>query len=158
MEFTTDIFSRFNEKWALLTAGVSGDCNAMTISWGGLGTLWGKPVATVYVKPIRYTWQYMEKSDFFTVSFFSEEYRNDLMILGTKSGRDGDKTALTRLTPVALEHGVAYAQAEAALVCRKIYWQDLIRENMPREVAERIYSPEAPHRMYIGEVLEIWRN
>ena len=158
MEFTTDIFSRFNEKWALLTAGTGEDFNGMTISWGGLGTLWGKPVATVYVKPIRYTWQYMEKYGFFTVSFFPAEYRDDLMIMGSKSGRDGDKIALTRLTPAALEHGVAFAQAETTLVCRKIYWQDLIRENMPPEVAERIYTPEEPHRMYIGEVVEILRK
>ena len=158
MEFITDIFSRFNEKWALLTAGTAADWNAMTVSWGGLGTLWGKPVATVYVKPIRYTWQYMEKSDIFTVGFFPEEYRSDLMIMGTKSGRDGDKTALTRLTPVALERGVAFAQAETTLVCRKLYWQDLVRENMPPEVAARIYTVEEPHRMYIGEVLDIVRN
>ena len=155
MEFVTDIFSRFQEKWALLAAGTAEDYNAMTISWGGLGTLWGKPVATVYVKPIRHTWKYMETKDCFTVSFYPEEFRQDLMIMGTKSGRDGDKTALTRLTPVALEQAVTFAQAEATLVCRKIYWQDLIREHMPPEVAERIYTPEEPHRMYIGEVLQV---
>ena len=155
MEFTTDIFARFNEKWALLTAGTGADFNGMTISWGGLGTLWSKPVATVYVKPIRYTWQYMEKYDFFTVSFFPEEYRNDLMIMGSKSGRDGDKIALTRLTPEALEHGVAFAQAETTLVCRKIYWQDLVKENMPEDAVERFYTTEEPHRMFVGEVVEI---
>ena len=158
MEFTTDIFSRFNEKWSLLTAGTGTDYNCMTISWGGLGTLWGKPVATVYVKPIRYTWQYMEKYGAVTVSFFPEEYRGDLMTLGSKSGRDGDKVALTRLTPTTLEQGVTIAQAETILVCRKIYWQDLVRENMPPEVAERIYTPEEPHRMYIGEVMDIIRK
>ena len=65
---------------------------------------------------------------------------------------------MTRLTSAALEHGVAFAQAETTLVCRKIYWQDLIRENMPPEVAERIYTPEEPHRMYIGEVVEILQS
>ena len=155
MEFTTDIFSRFNEKWALLTAGEPEDFNGMTVSWGGLGTLWGRPVATVYVKPLRYTWQYLEKYGFFTLSFYPEEYRSDLMIMGTKSGRDGNKTALTRLTPVPLEHAVTFAQAEATLVCRKLYWQDLERAHMPQEVVEKIYTPEEPHRMYIGEVLEI---
>ena len=158
MNFETDIFNVFDKKWALLTAGNKESFNTMTVSWGGMGTIWSKPVATVYVKPIRYTWQYMEKYDFFTVSFFPEEYRNDLMIMGSKSGRDGDKTALTRLTPAALEHGVAFAQAETTLVCRKIYWQDLIRANMPPEVAERIYTPEEPHRMYIGEVVEILQS
>ena len=155
MMFNTDIFTRFHEKWALLTAGTLRDYNTMTISWGGMGTLWGKPVVTVYVKPIRYTWKYMEANEFFTVSFYPKEYREDLMTLGTRSGRDGDKIALTGLTPVGLEHGVTFAQAEVTLACRKIYWQDLVREHMPPEVAEKIYQTEEPHRMYIGEVLEL---
>ena len=73
MKISEDVFSYFNRKWALLTAGTKERYNAMTISWGGMGTLWGKPVVTVYVKPIRYTWQFMEKGGFFTVSFYPEE-------------------------------------------------------------------------------------
>ncbi len=157
MEFTTDIFSRFHEGWALLTAGTREDYNTMTISWGGMGTLWGKPVVTVYVKPIRHTFGYMERNGFFTVSFYPEERKPDLLLLGTKSGRDGDKVALTGLTPAFLEQGVTFAQAEATLVCRKLYAQDLDREAMPKAVAESVYATEAPHRMYIGEVVEILR-
>jgi flavin reductase (DIM6/NTAB) family NADH-FMN oxidoreductase RutF len=157
MDLNTNIFTQFHEKWALLTAGTGDGWNAMTVSWGGLGTLWGRPVATVYVKPIRHTWQFMERSGVFTLSFYPEEYRADLTTLGTKSGRDGDKVALTRLTPVVLDRGVTFAQAEVTLVCRKLYRQDLDRAAMPREVAESIYAVEAPHTMYIGEVTEILR-
>lgn len=155
MEFQTDIFAQFHRRWALFTAGTPADYNTMTISWGGMGTLWGKPVVTVYVKPIRHTYGYMERSGFFTVSFYPEACRNDLLTLGTKSGRDGDKVALTGLTPRVLENGVTFAQAETTLVCRKLYAQDLALEAMPREVAESVYAVEAPHRMYIGEVVEI---
>jgi flavin reductase (DIM6/NTAB) family NADH-FMN oxidoreductase RutF len=157
MEFQTDVFAQFQQRWALLTAGTPADFNTMTISWGGMGTLWSKPVVTVYVKPIRHTYGYMERNGFFTVSFYPESYRRDLLTLGTKSGRDGDKVALTGLTPKALERGVTFAQAEATLVCRKLYAQDLDRAAMPREVAESVYATEAPHRMYIGEVVEILR-
>ncbi len=157
MEFTTDVFAQFQQRWALLTAGTPADFNTMTISWGGMGTLWSKPVVTVYVKPIRHTFGYMEKNGFFTVSFYPEAYHRDLLTLGTKSGRDGDKVALTGLTPKPLERGVTFAQAEATLVCRKLYAQDLDRSAMPREVAESVYATEAPHRMYIGEVVEILR-
>ena len=150
-----DVFQMFNDRWALVTAGDREDYNTMTVSWGGLGTLWGRPVATVYVKPIRHTWQYLEKSDFFTVSFYPEACRPDLLVLGTKSGRDGDKVALTGLTPVYLPQGVTFAQAEATLVCRKLYRQDLDRNAVPREVAESIYAREAPHTMFIGEVTEL---
>ena len=155
MEFNTEIFSQFDKTWGLLCAGERDRFNAMTISWGGLGTLWGKSVATVYVKPIRHTWQYLEENEFFTIGFFPEAYRQDLLVLGTLSGRDGDKLARTTLTPVALEGAVAFREAERTLLCRKIYWQDLDRAHMPRDVVERFYTPEEPHRLYIGEVVAV---
>jgi len=158
MQFETDIFAQFNKKWALVSAGTKEDYNAMTVSWGGMGTLWGKSVVTVYIKPIRYTWQYMEKNDYFTVSFYPEENRQDLQIMGSKSGRDGDKAALTGLTLKPLEKGVTFEQAEVTLVCRKIYRQDLIRDTMPEEVIARLYTDEEPHTMYVGEVVEILRK
>ena len=155
MTFETDVFSRFDRQWALLCAGTPEDFNAMTISWGGMGTLWGKSVVTVYVKPIRYTWRYLEANDRFTVSFFPEAYWRDLSVMGTRSGRDGDKLAFTRLTPCALDGAVGFDQAETTILCRKIYWQDLVRQNMPADVAAAYYAAEEPHRMYIGEVLSI---
>ena len=75
MEFSTDIFSLFDKKWALLSAGTKDDHNTMTISWGGMGTLWNKPVVTVYVKPIRFTHKFMNENEYFTVSFLPEEKR-----------------------------------------------------------------------------------
>ena len=91
MEFQTEIFSLFGEKWALLTAGTKDSFNSMTIGWGGMGTLWGKPVITVYVKPTRYTYKFMNDSDYFTVSFYPEENRKALAVMSSKSGRDCDK-------------------------------------------------------------------
>ncbi len=106
-EFEVSAFDVFDKKWALVTAGSLDDYNTMTIGWGGLGTLWSLPVATVYVKPVRYTYSYLEKNDFFTVSFFSGRFRGDLAILGSKSGRDCDKVALTKLTPVEIGSSVS---------------------------------------------------
>ena len=85
-----------DQEWALLTAGVREKFNTMTISWGGLGTIWNKPVVTVYVKPIRYTYEFMESNEYFTISFYDEKYKKDLGILGSKSGRNLDKIALTK--------------------------------------------------------------
>ena len=95
MEFTTDVFSVFDKKWALLTAGNKDKFNTMTVSWGGLGTIWGKSVATVYVRTSRYTHEFMDDNEYFTVSFYPEEYRNVLSVMGSKSGRDIDKFALS---------------------------------------------------------------
>lgn len=151
-------FRIFNNDWALLTAGAPEDYNTMTISWGGLGTLWGKDVATVYVRPNRHTFGYLNESEYFTLTFFPEEYRKDLTLLGTLSGRDGDKVAQTGLTARACPHGtVGFAQATLTLVCRKLYWQDMDDSQIPREVKETFYGREPVHRLYIAEVVEILR-
>ena len=155
MEFTTDIFSAFDKKWALLTAGNKDSFNTMTISWGGLGTIWGKPTATVYVRTSRYTHEFMDKYDYFTVSFYPEACRKTLGILGTKSGREMDKMHESGLTPVAAGEAVTFAEAECTLVCKKMYMQSLDPERMPEDVVQALYAKDAPHDMYLGEVLEI---
>ncbi len=150
-----DPFKNFNNGWALVTAGTKDDFNTMTVSWGSLGTLWNKPIATVYIKPCRYTYKYLEREDYFTVSFYDEKYREDLMILGTKSKRDTDKLALTKLTPDYLEKGITFKEAKCTLVLKKIYYDDLKLDRIPKEYIERYYKEEAPHRLYIGEVIDI---
>ena len=150
-----DPFKIFNNGWALVTAGTKDDFNTMTVSWGSLGTLWNKPIATVYIKPCRYTYKYLEREDYFTVSFYDEKYREDLMTLGTKSKRDTDKLALTKLTPDYLEKGITFKEAKCTLVLKKIYYDDLKPDRIPKEYIERYYIEEAPHRLYIGEVIDI---
>ena len=157
MEFTTDIFSAFDKTWALLTAGNMEGFNTMTISWGALGTIWGRPTATVYVRTSRYTHEFMEKSDYFTVSFYPEAYRKILAVLGTKSGRDMDKMHASGLTPVKAGASVSFAEAECTLVCKKMYMQPLALDCIPKDIAEALYSKDAPHDMYLGEVVEILR-
>ncbi len=158
MEFTTDILSVFDKKWALLTAGTEGSFNTMTISWGGLGTLWGKPVATVYVRTSRYTHDFMDSNEFFTVSFYPEECRKALSVLGSKSGRDMDKMKESGLTPVKADDSMSFKEAEITLVCKKLFKQQLDVANMPEEVAKAMYEGQAPHDMYIGEIVDIIRK
>ncbi len=154
--FEISAFDKFGKDWAVLSAGGPEHFNAMTISWGAMGTLWGKPAVTVYVKPNRYTYEFMETNPFFVVSFFGPEYREDLMTLGTLSGRDGDKIAATKLTIEPLgTAGVTFREAKDVLLCRTMYWQDLKRDNMEKEIMERNYIYEEPHRMFIGEVMQL---
>ncbi len=159
-----DIFSLFDSDWALLTAGTLEEgYNAMTISWGQLGSLWGMPgkakkIATVFVKPLRYTFEFMEKSGIFTISWFPREFRKDLGILGSKSGRDGDKLALTGLSPKAVAGGVGYEQASLTLVCRKIYSDKLDRDRIPADAVQGFYLDEEPHHLYIGEIVHMERQ
>ena len=155
MELKTDIFSLFDKEWALVTAGTKAGFNTMTVSWGGAGTLWGKPVVTVYVKPVRYTHGFLEANGLFTVSFYPEKYRKALMLLGSVSGRNGDKVSKAGLTPKYLDDAVTFEEAHTTLLCRKIYRQDLDAPAMPVPVVNAFYKTEAPHTMYIGEVVEI---
>ena len=155
MDFNVDIFTKLDKEWALLTAGSMDDHNAMTVSWGGMGTLWGKPVVTVYVRPNRYTYGYMEDNEFFTLSFYPQDCRKALVLMGSRSGRDCDKDAEAGLAAVAAGESVSYKQAEVTLVCRKLYHNDLVRDNIPEEVIRACYDPEPVHRMYIGEVIDI---
>ena len=158
MDFCVDSFDIFDKEWALLTAGAEQHYNTMTISWGGLGTLWGKPVVTVYVKPIRYTHQFMEQSDYFTVSFYSEQCRRALGLLGSLSGRDNDKVAMAGLTPRALDSAVTFKEAKVTLVCKKIYRQDMDTAQMPADVVSACYEDEPAHTMYVGEVIDMIRS
>jgi flavin reductase (DIM6/NTAB) family NADH-FMN oxidoreductase RutF len=155
MKFETDIFSVFDKKWALLTAGNKDSFNTMTVSWGGMGTIWGKPVATVYVRTSRYTHEFMDREGYFTVSFFPEEYRKVLSVLGSKSGRDMDKMNGSGLTAKALQKSVTFDEAEITLVCRKMFMQRLEPSNITDPDAAKFYAGDAPHDMYIGEVVDI---
>ncbi len=157
-EFNADIFTLFDEGWALLTAGTPDDYNTMTISWGQLGTLWHLPVATVFVKPLRYTHEFMDRHEIYTVSFYPESCRRALSLLGSRSGRDGNKIAAAGLTPLPFKNCVTFKEAKTTLVCKKIFRQDLAPENIPTEMIHSYYESEAPHTIYIGEVLELLEN
>ncbi|MBR0409457.1 MAG: flavin reductase [Eubacterium sp.] len=155
MKFNTEIFSQYDKKWALLTAGKPEDFNTMTISWGGLGTLWNKPAATVYVRKSRYTHVFMESEDYFTISFFSETCKPILGVLGSKSGRDIDKIHDSGLTPMAAGESVAFIEAEATLICRKLFVQELEMDRIPKDIRTAFYSDGDAHDMYIGEVVDV---
>ena len=155
MNFDTEIFSQFHKKWALVSAGSLEDHNAMTVSWGEMGTLWSIPVITVYVKPCRYTYEFMENNDYFTVSFYDEAYRDALNIMGTLLGKDTDKEKQANLTPVQVGESVSFKEAKKTFLCKKIYYQDLDVSRIPDNIVQRHYTVEKPHRMYVGEVIDV---
>ena len=157
--YQTHPFTKLDKDWALLTAGVEGDFNSMTISWGGMGTIWFKPVVFVVVKPTRYTFEFIGRHDEITLSFYGSEYKKALGIFGSKSGRDIDKVKTAGLTPKILENGVTYAEASETLVCKKLFMQQLDKSKFP-EMALQYYDgrgeKEAPaHNLIIAEVLDI---
>ena len=156
--FSPDALSVFGTNWALLTAGTPGHFNTMTIGWCGIGRMWNKPSSTVYVRESRYTLEFMNENDYFTVSIYPKEYLPDLQILGKYSGRDCDKVGMTRLTPQAVENSMTFAEASVTLVCRKMYRQFMDAEAMPKDVLDTFYKDGDIHYMFIGEVMDVIEN
>ncbi len=119
--------------------------------------MWNKPFAQVVVRPTRYTRQFMDQYDTFTLCAFPERYRKALKLLGSKSGRDGDKIAESGLTPIAASKVAAPAFAEAELIieCRKIYWDDFKPEHFLDHKIHANYPIKDYHRVYFGEIVAI---
>lgn len=143
------------QDWMLVTAGTLVDFNTMTASWGGLGELWSRQVAFIFVRPQRYTYQFLERSEHFTLSFFTETYREALNFCGIHSGRNVDKMEATDLTPVETDMGaVTFKEARLVLVCRKVYAQDLRGDHFTvPDIDAEIYPRKDYHRWYVGEIV-----
>ena len=155
---TPEVFRVFGTQNALLTAGDRDVCNTMTIGWCQLGRLWSIPVCTVYVRPERYTYAFMESHDYFTVSVLPLSDRQTAQVCGTKSGRDIDKIKECGLT---LRRGAGDApffdEAEWVLVCRKLYAQALDESCVLDERVLHHYGAKGGwHRAYTGEVVEAY--
>ena len=154
-----NVFSLIGERWMLITAGTQEKCNTMTASWGGLGVLWGKPVATVYIRPQRYTLEFVEREDYFTLSFFGEEHRKALALCGSKSGRDMDKVKECGFTVATAEGAPYFEEADLVLVCKKAYWQDMDPTHfLDGEIDGKWYPEKYYHRIFIGEIVEVLRK
>ena len=150
-------FQIIGQEWMLVTAGTIEAFNTMTASWGGMGVLWNRPVTFAFVRPQRYTFQFINRADTFTLSFFERRYREALSFCGTQSGRYADKMAATGLTAQAVEpDAVTFAQARLVFVCRKLYAQDLQGSafTVP-EINAEVYPSQDYHRLFIGEVLTV---
>ena len=151
-----NVFSAIGEKWMLITAGTADKCNTMTASWGGLGVIWGAPAATCYIRPQRYTKEFVDREEYFTLSFFPEEYRKQLSLCGSKSGREVDKVKECGFTVKTAACGAPYfEEAELVLVCRKRFAQDMTPDNIPEEIKEKWYPEKDYHTLYIGHIVEV---
>ncbi len=163
---TTNAAKLIGQQWLLITSGKPGECgkdyNTMTASWGGLGFLWGKPVAFIFVRPNRHTHSFIEAEQGLTLSFMPENSRDKLVYCGRNSGRDVDKTAETGLRPHVLESGlITFEDAELVLECRKLYRTRLQQTDFCdwAEVSPRWYNETDPlHDMYICEITAAWQQ
>ncbi|MBO5859232.1 MAG: flavin reductase [Clostridia bacterium] len=144
-----------SDGWGLVTAGNEEKFNTMTVSWGGLGEIWGKDAVFIFIRPQRYTYEFIEKEELFTLSFYGEEFRNALKICGSQSGRNTDKVADAGLTPLFIDNTVSFKEAEYTLVCRKMASQFIDPKGFEDETIDKNYAAGDYHKVYIGEIVKV---
>lgn len=150
-------FTKIGKEWALVSAGDKLKANTMTVSWGGLGVLWGKNVTFLFIRDSRYTKEFIDNGDFFTVSFLNEEYREALNYCGAKSGRDEeDKFKGAGLTK-AFRHGIPYPdEANLVILCKKMAAVPMPEESfLDESIMTKWYPDKNMHTMYVGEIIEV---
>ncbi|MDD5230227.1 MAG: flavin reductase [Candidatus Marinimicrobia bacterium] len=149
----------WNNQWLVLASGdfKAGHFNFMTVGWGSLGTMWSLPFAQVVVRPTRYTYEFMEKYETFTLCAFAREYRKKLSLIGSTSGRQTDKVKASGLTPCEAKVVAApvFAEAELQIECRKIYFSDLEPAHFLKGGIADNYKENDYHRIYFGEIVAI---
>lgn len=145
------------DDWMLITAGNDSGYNMMTASWGGLGHLYNKAVAFWFINPLRHTYRLMENNDTYTLSFYTETYRDALNYCGSHSGKDEDKVAASGLTPITTPSGAkAFSEAWMIIECRKLVSQSFIPEAISNDEVKEKWASKQLHKMYIGEILNVW--
>ena len=148
-------FTKIGKEWSLLTAGSKSKYNTMTVSWGGVGVLWNKNVVYIFVRDSRYTKEFIDKGDFFSLSFFDEKYRSALNYCGAHSGRTENKFEKAGLTP-AFRHSIPYPdEANFVLLCRKMAAVPINEDTfIDKHIADTFYKDGDMHMMYVGEIIE----
>lgn len=147
-----------SDGWGLVTAGTENGFNTMTVSWGGIGEIWGKDAVFIFIRPQRYTKEFIDKEEFFTLSFYDEQYKDALKLCGSKSGRDINKAEAAGLTPVFTDGTATFREAKYTIVCRKIAAQPMDPAGFIDPSIESNYSKKDYHIIYTGEIVKVYEN
>jgi flavin reductase (DIM6/NTAB) family NADH-FMN oxidoreductase RutF len=139
----------------LVSVDAQGNPNPMTVGWGMMGWIWGRPISTVLVRPSRYTYGCIESAGDFTVNLPYPEHGPQALLCGTRSGRETDKFAECGFTPLPSATIASPGIAECGLImeCRVVHHNDLIAGHLPREILAGYYPADDYHRCYFGEIL-----
>lgn len=156
-DINENLIKLISDEWMLISAGDENGFNMMTASWGFAGEMWNKDSVVVAIRPQRYTMDFVDKCDTFTLSFYGD--RKDIhAVCGKMSGRDVDKAALTGLTPVFSDGTVFFEEARLVIVCKKKYKNQLIREGFIDGDCDTLYPADDRHYMIIGEIIKTYEK
>lgn len=151
-------FELIGKDWMLITAGDETKYNTMTASWGGLGVLWNKNVVFAFVRPQRFTFDFLSNSEYFSCSFFDEGYRSALSYCGKYSGRDVDKAKECNITPLFSESAPYFEEADTVIVCKKLYVQQMCKDCIIDESIKANYSGDDYHHVFVGEIVKVLKK
>lgn len=155
-DISENAFELIGRDWMLVTSGDSTRLNTMTASWGGVGILWNKNVAFTFIRPQRYTLEFIDQNEYYTLSFLEDGNRDTLMFCGRNSGRDVDKIKERELIPVFDENAPYFEQAKLVLVCRKLYKQAMIPDSfVDTALIEKNYPDNDFHYTFVGEIVKV---
>lgn len=155
-QLSNDPFTLIGKQWMLVTAMKDKTVNTMTASWGGLGILWNKKVAFVFIRTQRYTKDFVDNSEYLTLSFYDESKRDALTYLGTKSGKDGNKIKAVDFHPIINGNYAYFEEAHTVIKCKKLYAQELDEKCfMSNKIPKEVYPSDDFHTMYIVEIAEV---
>ena len=151
-----NIFKLIGKDWMLVAAQKDGKVNAMTASWGFGGVMWGKNAVVVGIRPQRYTKEFVDNGDTFSITILPESYREAMSYFGTVSGRDEDKIAKTGLTVAHDENTPYFEEGRLVLICKKMYSQEIKEENfIDKSIIDRWYPNKDYHMMYVAEIIDV---
>lgn len=154
--FQENAFEMIGKDWLLITAEKDGKVNTMTASWGGVGVLWNKKVTYIFIRPKRYTKEFVDFSDRLSVCVLPNSYRKELAYLGNVSGKDEDKISNANLKVQKYEDVPYFDEARLTLICRKLYAQDLKEECfIEKDIIDKWYPEKDYHTMYVVEIEKI---
>lgn len=156
--FSFEPFKRIGDDWMLITAGDEQKYNTMTASWGGLGVLWNKNVTFSFVRPQRYTFEFLTKSAYYTLSFYDEKYRKALVTCGNKSGRNSNKIKEAGLTPSFSEKAPYFKEANIVFICKKLHEQFIDPSCFVDSSIEIHYPEKDYHKIFVGEIVKVLNN
>lgn len=149
-------WEKIGKEWFLVASGDESGYNMMTASWGFVGEMWSKDVFETVVRHNRYTYEFMEKNDLFTISFFDSDKKDVLKFCGANSGRNVDKAEKTGITPFFTDGTVAFNEASLVFVCRKLYAGDFDLDKLNDDEKNKWYGTDPVHKQYIGEIIKVY--
>lgn len=155
-ELNKSPFQLIGTDWMLITAEKDNKVNTMTASWGGFGVMWGKNVTYIVIRPHRYTKEFVDNSDTFSLTFFDKSFKKQLSYLGSVSGRDEDKISKSNLTVQHSDNTPYFGEGNLSIICKKLYEQDFKPECfITNELDKKWYPEKDHHTLYIAEVEKV---